>query len=203
MKAQFGCRVTGDEAACKPPCERLPEHSERAMSRTGRDLRTPVFELDPVQRVGVTVAERSPCVLQRALVGSQRRRVEGAAVLVDEDVEELVHGRRAVRHRDRVAATERLHLVDFLVEPCPGGGACLEASATVLASALVGPPGLIVARAALDDRSALLAIGTVLGIGTGEHGGTFGFHDGDSSRPHSIRALTLRHWRVVEVLPSP
>jgi hypothetical protein len=83
-----------------------------------------------------------------------RRRVDGAAVLVEEQVDQRVDGVRSVGGGEDVASPKRLNLVEEAVEEVGGVGAGGETAGGTADAVLVvvaGCPGV----AALDDRATL------------------------------------------------
>jgi hypothetical protein len=99
------------------PRERLPERSEHIVSRTRRQLAAPVLELDPPQRLRVTVAEHLARLAKLRSELPPCRPVDDAAMLLEEHVEQCIDGLRAFAGGKMVAAPKRRDLLRLRIEP--------------------------------------------------------------------------------------
>src|SRR5687768_6465088 len=124
------------------------------MARAGGEGLSPVFELQAVQRVRVTVAERRARVLELLSQLRLRGRVDRCAVPVEERVQEQVDPLRPVAGGDEVPAPKRDDLLRAMLEPVGRGGLCREPALTTLLPVLVSVAGLP-RTTALDDGATL------------------------------------------------
>lgn len=134
--------VTGAEAPRGRPGERLSERAENVVAGAGGERGPPVLQFEPVQRVGMSVAESGLRVLELLFELPPCRRVDGSAVPLEEHVHECGNGLRPVLGRDDLAAAERGNLLHPGVKPVRGRGAGGEAALATLISVLVTVTGL-------------------------------------------------------------
>jgi hypothetical protein len=137
-----------DEAAVDAPRERLPEDAEDAVPRSWRKRLVPVLDLDAAEAVGVPVAELSAYLAELCGHLPDRQRVERAAVLLEEHVQQFVDGLRPVAGGDEVAAADRRDLVYLRPQPRLSRGLRLESALVAADALLVVVAGAVVALAA-------------------------------------------------------
>jgi hypothetical protein len=93
--------VPGRQSAFDPPSEGLPERAKDAVTRSGRESLPPVLDLDTVQTVRRPVAKLGPCFPQLRCQVPFRGRVDGAPMLLEEQVEQRVDRLRPLSDPNR------------------------------------------------------------------------------------------------------